>query len=602
MDSLKKQKVCWDLSLLRNENDDTNIEEEKKLVEKKSYEFINKWKDRKDYLEDPIVLMEALSEYEDWVANFGTSGNFGYYFYLRSAQDQNNPKLKAKNNQINDFAQKIANDIRFFSMRIAKISEKDQKKFLEYEGLQKYKHYLETSFVDAKYLLSEKEENILSLTSKTGFSNWVDMLDDFLLKEERKVLLENGKKEKKPFAEIMSLISSQNKEVRDFANKVLNEILEKHSDVAEYEINSVLHSKKIGDELRKMRRPDLARHISDDIDSEVVDTLVESVSGRFDISNRYYELKSKLMRVDKLEYHEKNVPVGEVDKEYTYAKAVDLVLKVFKNLDKKFFDIYHKFIKEGRIDSHPKKGKSDGAFCVYNKISQPIYILLNHTDKLNDVLTMAHEAGHGINDELMREKQNALNFGTPTSTAEVASTFMEDFVLEDILKEADDELKLTILMQKLNDSVSTIFRQIACYKFEQDLHKRFRKKGYLDKKEIGRLFQKHMSAYMGEFVEQSKGSENWWIYWGHIRNFFYNYSYASGLLISKSLQNSVKENPKFIEKVKEFLSAGLSDSPKNIFVKMDIDITDKTFWGKGLNEIDKLLEETEKLAKKLKKI
>jgi len=602
MDSLKKQKVCWDLSLLRNENDDTNIEEEKKLVEKKSYEFINKWKDRKDYLEDPIVLMEALSEYEDWVANFGTSGNFGYYFYLRSAQDQNNPKLKAKNNQINDFAQKIANDIRFFSMRIAKISEKDQKKFLEYEGLQKYKHYLETSFVDAKYLLSEKEENILSLTSKTGFSNWVDMLDDFLLKEERKVLLENGKKEKKPFAEIMSLISSQNKEVRDFANKVLNEILEKHSDVAEYEINSVLHSKKIGNELRKMRRPDLARHISDDIDSEVVDTLVESVSGRFDISNRYYELKSKLMRVDKLEYHEKNVPVGEVDKEYTYAKAVDLVLKVFKNLDKKFFDIYHKFIKEGRIDSHPKKGKSDGAFCVYNKISQPIYILLNHTDKLNDVLTMAHEAGHGINDELMREKQNALNFGTPTSTAEVASTFMEDFVLEDILKEADDELKLTILMQKLNDSVSTIFRQIACYKFEQDLHKRFRKKGYLDKKEIGRLFQKHMSAYMGEFVEQSKGSENWWIYWGHIRNFFYNYSYASGLLISKSLQNSVKENPKFIEKVKEFLSAGLSDSPKNIFVKMDIDITDKTFWGKGLNEIDKLLEETEKLAKKLKKI
>jgi len=602
MDSLKKQKVCWDLSLLRNENDDTNIEEEKKLVEKKSYEFINKWKDRKDYLEDPIVLMEALSEYEDWVANFGTSGNFGYYFYLRSAQDQNNPKLKAKNNQINDFAQKIANDIRFFSMRIAKISEKDQKKFLEYEGLQKYKHYLETSFVDAKYLLSEKEENILSLTSKTGFSNWVDMLDDFLLKEERKVLLENGKKEKKPFAEIMSLISSQNKEVRDFANKVLNEILEKHSDVAEYEINSVLHSKKIGDELRKMSRPDLARHISDDIDSEVVDTLVESVSGRFDISNRYYELKSKLMRVDKLEYHEKNVPVGEVDKEYTYAKAVDLVLKVFKNLDKKFFDIYHKFIKEGRIDSHPKKGKSDGAFCVYNKISQPIYILLNHTDKLNDVLTMAHEAGHGINDELMREKQNALNFGTPTSTAEVASTFMEDFVLEDILKEADDELKLTILMQKLNDSVSTIFRQIACYKFEQDLHKRFRKKGYLDKKEIGRLFQKHMSAYMGEFVEQSKGSENWWIYWGHIRNFFYNYSYASGLLISKSLQNSVKENPKFIEKVKEFLSAGLSDSPKNIFVKMDIDITDKTFWGKGLNEIDKLLEETEKLAKKLKKI
>jgi len=157
-------------------------------------------------------------------------------------------------------------------------------------------------------------------------------------------------------------------------------------------------------------------------------------------------------------------------------------------------------------------------------------------------------------------------------------------------------------MKKLNDDVSTIFRQVACYKYEQELHQQFRQKGYLSKKEIGRLFQKHMSSYMGDFVEQSPGSENWWVYWDHIRSFFYVYSYAGGLLISKSLQNSVKDNPKFIKKVKKFLSAGLSDSPKNIFKKLGVDITDKSFWDRGLTEVENLLQEATKLAEKLGKI
>jgi oligoendopeptidase F len=155
---------------------------------------------------------------------------------------------------------------------------------------------------------------------------------------------------------------------------------------------------------------------------------------------------------------------------------------------------------------------------------------------------------------------------------------------------------------KLNDEVSTIFRQVACYRFEQELHQEFRQKGYLSKEEIGRLFQKHMAAYMGDFVEQSMGSQNWWVYWSHIRSFFYVYSYASGLLISKSLQTSVKENPKFIEKVKEFLSAGLSDSPRNIFKKLGVDIADPRFWNKGLDEVESILLETTKLAEKLGKL
>ena len=428
------------------------------------------------------------------------------------------------------------------------------------------------------------------------------MTSGFLVKEERKVLLENGKREVKNFSEILSLLSDKNKAVRDSAAGAFNEILEKHSDTAEAEINSILANKKINDDLRKMPRPDFSRHISDDIDSKTVDALVSSVSDRFDIPKRYYKLKAKLMGLKKLKYHERNVEYGDMDKRYSYNESINLIYRAFEKLDKKFAEILAGFIENNQIDVYPKKGKRSGAFCAHNLISQPTYVLLNFTGKLEDVLTIAHELGHGINNELMKKKQNALNFGNFLSTAEVASTFMEDFILQEVLGQADDKLKLAIMMIKLNSDVSFIFRQIACYKFEQELHQNFREKGYLSKKEIGKLFQKHMSLYMGNFVEQSPGSENWWVYWSHIREFFYNYSYANGLLISKSLQSSVKRDPKFIDKVKNFLSAGLSDSPKNIFKELGVNISHKRFWDKGIDEVENLLQATIKLAKKLKEI
>jgi oligoendopeptidase F len=281
---------------------------------------------------------------------------------------------------------------------------------------------------------------------------------------------------------------------------------------------------------------------------------------------------------------------------------VELVKKVLGSLDKQFAKILEAYVNNGQIDVFPKKGKSGGAFCTIDLLFHPTYILLNYAGTLNDVRTIAHEVGHGINNELMKERQNALNFGTPKSTAEVASTFMEDFVLRELEKEADDELKLAILMSKIGDNVSTIFRQIAFYNFERELHDSFRKKGYLSKEEIGALFQKHMVSYMGDYVEQSPGAENWWMYISHFRYIFYVYSYASGLLISKALQEMVRKDPSSIEKVKEFLGAGTYQSPKDIFMYLGIDITKKEFWDEGLDGVQSLLNEAEALAKKLGKI
>lgn len=596
------KQTVWNLHMLFRDDDDPRILEKRKIVGRKSYAFINKWKNRKDYLKDPAVMKQALEEYEKWRRYYGTDGDEGYYFYLRTSQDQNDPALKAKFNKVEDFSRTIENDIQFFHLRIGKIPVKDQNKFLAYPGLKEYRHFLGRIFAEAKYLLSEPEEKVMNLKAPTSYSNWVKMTSGFLVKEERNVLLEDGSRSDRNFSEIMGLMSSKNKTVRDSSARAFNNILEKHVEVAEAELNSILANKKTDDELRKISRPDLARHISDDIESEIVDALIESVSARSRISSGFYGLKARLLGVKKLKYHERNVEYGNLDKKYTFGGSIKLIHNVFKDLDNTFAEILSGFLGNGQFDVYPRKGKTSGAFCMHNLISQPTYILLNHTGRLNDVLTLAHELGHGINNELIRKKQNALNFGTPTSTAEVASTFMEDFVLQEILKKADDELRLSVMMKKLNDDISTIFRQVACYRFEQELHMEFRHKGYLSREEIGRLFREHMSAYMGKCVEQSAGSENWWVYWNHIRYFFYVYSYASGLLISKALQNSVKEDRKFVGKVKEFLSAGLSDSPKNIFRKLGVDIANKKFWDKGLDEVEDLLEETTQLARKLGKV
>ncbi len=592
----------WNLKPFFDGDDDPRIEKQKKNIQKRSFMFVRKWQNRKDYLKDPAVLAQALKEYERWMRQYGTDGNPGYYFWLRSQTDRNNPELKARYNKIEEFSKKVGNDMQFFHLRIAKIPQSLQSKFLRCSELKKYRHFLERIFAESQYLLSEPEEKIMNLKSATSYGNWVRMTADFLSREERRVLREDGSSAMLPLPEILSLLNSQKKNVRDRANREFNDILRAHVDVAEIEMNSILANKKIDDEIRKVPRPDLLRHISDDIDSGIVDALISAVSERFSIAREFYMLKAELMGKKKLLYHERNVDYGNITRRYSYREATNLMQSVFACLDRQFADILEGFIRKGQIDVYPRKGKSGGAFCVHHLISQPTYILLNHTNKLSDVLTFAHELGHGINNELIRGKQHSLNFGTPTSTAEVASTFMEDFVLKEILRDADDELRLSVMMMKLRDDVSTIFRQVACYRFEQELHRVFRKRGYLSKEEIGRLFQTHMAAYMGDAVEQSGGSEFWWVYWSHIRQYFYVYSYASGLLISKSLQNLVKRQPAFIEKLKAFLSAGLSASPRSIFLNLGIDIADRGFWDSGIDEVETLLRETRELAIRLRKI
>ncbi len=591
----------WNFTPLLRNAGKTAISAERKIIQRETEKFIQKWSRRRDYLRNPRSLKTALDDYENWTRHYAQGGAALYYFWLRLHQNENDPVIKAGYNQMLDFSNEIENRMRFFYLNLAKIPLRLQPAFLKSDLLKDYRHFLERAFAWGRHLLNDKEEKILLLKDSSAYANWVRMTSGLLGKEE-KLVFTGKRKETRNFGEILGLLENQNKRTRDSAAGAFNEILVKHIDVAEAEINSVLGDKKVNDELRGMKRPDFSRHLEDDVESGMVDVLVRTIAQNFHISEKYYELKAKLLGVKALEYHERNVPYGKLDQRYPYSRAVNLVGTVFRKLDPDFYQIFRDFALNGQVDVYPRKSKAHIEFCIHWLIEHPSYILLNYNNQLGDVLTIAHEFGHAINNELVRESQNALNFGTTIATTEVASTFMEDFVIGELFKEAGDEEKLSLMMMKLDSDVSSIFRQAAAYRFELELHSAFREKGYLSKAEIGALFRKHMLFYMGRAVRQSPGSENWWVYWSHIRDFFYNYSYASGLLISKYLQAQVRQNPLFIHKVKEFMSAGLSAAPEDIFQKVGVDITKRGFWERGLKEIENLLHSTLTLAKKLGKI
>jgi len=604
MSTLNTNNTNWNLALLvptqpKDQLDNWFLEEQENL-RLACQSFVNKWSKCTDYLTTPSVLREALDDYESWRKHYGTSGKQGFYVVLSLALDQNNTWLRAKESQLNEFSVNLENQVQFFTHRLSRLDSQTQNQLLQSPELAPYHHFLERLFSIGQHLLSEEEEKILNLKHYPAHAKWVQMLDGFLNQEERLLTTEKGETKKYSFSEILNLTSHKQKSIRDSAAIAFNEILQQYAQVAENELNAVLYNKKIDDTLRKFPRPDTSRHLSDDIDSQMVDELLQTVSQRYAISHKFYELKAKLFRVPKLAYHERNVEYGEIDLTFPWSKAVNLVHETLLSLDPVFAETFANFLKKGQIDVFPKTGKDSGAFCAPSRTSLPVYVLLNHTDRLNDVRTLAHEMGHAINFELMKH-ENELNYDSSLFLAESCSTFIEDFVLERIIQDADEETKLAILIEKINNDVSTIFRQVAFYRFELDLHQTFRANGYLSYQEIGRLFQKHMVEYMGDYVSQDPGSENWWIYVGHFRNFFYVYSYAAGLLVSKFLQQQVRQNHAFMQKVKTYYATGASKSPKETLNQMGITV-DANLWNLGLDQVAEQLEQAWWLAKKLQKI
>ncbi len=585
-------KTSWNFNRLKKNNFKLNREKAKVFTTN----FIKKWKNNTKHLSDAKQLKKALDEFSEYTMNFGHGGSEIYYLWLSQYLDLSNPSIKAKLKKAEDYWDKIHNSMIFFELTLSKIPQEKQKVFLESPDLSKYKHYLEKLFAESKYLLSEKEEQIINRIAQYGSRNWEKLLEGLLAGSVKNIYTSLNKKENKNFSEIIGFIDNKNKKVRDSAANALNKIFKENLVIAENEINNVLGQYTTIAEIRGFKKPYEPRFTTDDVSEKDVLALVKAVTKRFDQPRRYYQLKAKILGVKKLKYHERSLSVSKVNLKYTFKDAYDLCNSVFLNIDPSFANIFANMFKNGQVDVYPKNNKRSGAFCAYNTIESPSYMLLNFNEKLSDVTTIAHEFGHAIHFELSK-KQNPLNYSFPMSTAETSSTFFEDFVFEEVLKDLKDIEKLGVLMDKLNDEISTIHRQIAFFNFELELHNEYRKQGYLPAGQIGEIFKNHMISYMGDSVEQSEGAENWWVYVSHFRSFFYVYSYAFGQLISKAFQKEFKETTDS-SNIKRFLQAGASKSPVQILKECNINIGVQ-YWNNALNSIDKQLDIVEKLADKI---
>jgi oligoendopeptidase F len=593
---MKYTNSTWDFSELYKSDNDPQFDIDILNIEKQIDLFISKWKKRKDYLKDPVILAEAFKELESIAPTDSYFLKPLIYAYLRKSQDEESPIIKSLFTKVYDKEVEVMNKMSFFTQNIVKkIPKKLQPLYLKEPSLKEHWHSLSRAFENSKHLLSENEEKIFLLLAKPSSGNWTDMISQFVSKSSAKY-----KGEELGFEKILKMISERDKVKRDWAGKTVGKILSKIVDTAEFEINSFVTSYNISNELHKYKTFDESKHLHDDIDSNTVRAMISVVTENFKTSHRYSKLYAKLLGSETIKYHERAVEFSvEENKKYSFEDSMQIVKDTFKKLDPEFEQLVEKLHSENRYDVYPKKGKTGGAFCL-SIHTLPTYILLNHAEKSNDVLTIAHESGHAIHGMLSQKKQHPNNSSSSTATAEVASTFFEDYTLEEMSKESDKLTKFYTLQKKLFDDISSIFRQVACYNFELDLHTTIKQKGFLNKTEIGEMFKKHMSAYLGEAVEFDEDHKLWWLYWPHIRLPFYVYSYASGLLISKSLQNKVKENPEFISKVKEFLSAGSHKSTFEIFSDLGIDISKKEFWESGINQINTMMDEFEKLGKELK--
>lgn len=485
----------------------------------------------------------------------------------------------------------------FFGLAICKLDLKTQKKYLLDKALKKYHYSLEIDFQSGKHLLSEKEEKILTDKSQVSHTAWEEMND-------RYVNVQNIKFKNKNIAlsEAMSIKADLPRADRRIIHKAVMEKYKEISFVAEGELNAVIQNKRIDDELRGFKTPYESTVMGYQNDLKSIENLINVVTKNNNISHRFYRLKAKILN-KKEKSEDKKLTMADVATSVSTAKtskkgiefedACKLVKDSFYEIDPEFAGIFQSYLENGQIDVYPKLGKRTGAFC--SPVSNaPTYVLTNYAGKLSDISTLAHEMGHAIHSDLSKI-QGPLYESYTISVAEVASTFFENVLFDNLLKIATPDEKKDLLINKVQDSISTIFAQVAYFKYEKNIHKAVREKGFVSKEEFASMFVDCRKSYLGDAVDIIETDGYAYVYISHFRSFFYVYSYAYGQLIAEALYEEYKKDKKFAEKIKKFLSAGGSMSPEDIFKSIGIDTSKPDFFTRGLKKIEKDLEVLEKI-------
>ena len=339
------------------------------------------------------------------------------------------------------------------------------------------------------------------------------------------------------------------------------------------------------------------RHLSNQIDGAAVKTMMEVTESNYGLAQDYFRLKAKLLQLPKLALYDQDAPVGKVVRPFPYEQAKQEILKAFEAFDPSFRHLASEFFAKNWIDAEIRKGKRGGAFCASPSPQLHPYILCNYDDNLRDVMTVAHELGHGLHGCLSR-KQNYFNYDTPLTTAETASVFAEMLVFDHLLgQQTDPQVQIALLAGKLEDIFATVFRQNVLTRFEE-LVFAARKEKRLTPDALGKLWLEANGKYYSDAVEMPEGYRWGWSYIPHfIHSRFYCYSYVFGQLLVLALYRMYKDQGKsFVPKYIALLEAGGSDSPEALLKPLGVDIHKAEFWQKGVEEINGLVKRFEELV------
>ena len=438
-------------------------------------------------------------------------------------------------------------------------------------------------------MLSEGEEQLISLLIQPADIMWEQSLRKELYKQTIKF---NGKEYSfnETLSELAKLPVLQRRKLYEkIKQKTINV-----SDIAESELNAIYTTKKIIDEKKHFSKPYSSRVLDNHDDEKTVEDLIDIVTKNFKLSQRFFKVKAKLLKLEALKFSDANAIVGKIKHKYTFKESYEIIRTILQNTDQEFVDILDKLVRNGQIDVFAKKGKSSTAqISVPN---MPPFIMLNHNDTLDSLRAFAHELGHAIHSSLTVKNQPAIYQDYTISVAETASTFFEGLIFDEVTKKLPDSQKIITLHDKTLDEIRSIFAQTMGFNFELEAHTKVRQQGMLSKEKLSKIMNKHIKQYIGPILDLEETDGYYWVQWPHLRTPFYVYTYVFGNLVSSALRHEYYQNHDFIKNIKEFLSAGSSDTTENIFKKAGITIN-KKFFENGIKEIEKDIIELERLVK-----
>ena len=514
------------------------------------------------------------------------------YAYLYFVTDMLNNDKAGFYQNISEKLNIISEKIIFFPLEIANLDEKNLNKLLADKNLNKYKPFITDIRSSKKYQKSRNIEEILHKKHQTSNQAWSRLFDETMAGLEFKYGTKNLSA-----AEIFNLLSSNNQEERKKAAKSIGKTLKTNIKIFAFITNILAKDKAIEDEIRNYEHPVKARNVSNFIEDEVIDSLYSAVKENYkNFSHQYYKIKAQLFGSKQIDYWDRNAPLSNLkEKEINYKEAQKIVLTAYANFSNEMAEIAELFFKNNWIDVPPRKGKDSGAFSHPSAPSTHPYIMLNYQGKIRDVMTLAHELGHGIHQYLSR-KQGALMADTPLTLAETASIFGEQLVFESLLeKSTTKEEKKFLLINKIEDSLNTIVRQIAFYDFEYQIHHK-RKTAEVNINEINEIWLKTQKESLGPAIKFHSEYKYFWSYIPHfIHSPFYVYAYAFGNLLVNSLYLTYKSGlENFETKYLNALSAGGTLHHKELLAPFGLDASNKNFWKEGLklpmNYLDELKE------------